>query len=290
MPTRQVLNRFQARAISPRRLYEYDLIGLGSAVFGGQLGSLAIFLKNLRFVGGKHAFFFCTHGSAIHGGDFFPNAYKRAEKSGLVIIGTGDWYGDCYLLHMPEPYPTAGHPDEIDLREAEEFGREMVMRSWKISSGEKGLIPPTPELIPMKFDPEKERSEGNHPAIPNFADVFKYHKEKCLYPKCRLCMDNCPMGGIDLSVDPPVIAKPCLSCEFCAKLCPTGALDMNEWLEAMIAGMGQHFPHIFLPPLEKAEKEKLFRKLVPFEKIDLNVTGYTLHKKHPQWIIGKGRQ
>ena len=121
--------------INPKELFEYDLIGLGSAVFGGQLGSMAVFLNKLRFVGGKHAFLFCTHGSVEHGGDFFPSAYRRAEKSGLVIIGTGDWYGDCYLLHMPQPYPTAGHPDEIDLKEAENFGREMVKRSWRISAG-----------------------------------------------------------------------------------------------------------------------------------------------------------
>jgi flavodoxin len=63
-------------------LYEYDLIGIGSAVFGGQLSSLAIFLNDPRFVSGKHAFFFCTHGIAPQGGDFFPNAYRRAKKSG----------------------------------------------------------------------------------------------------------------------------------------------------------------------------------------------------------------
>jgi hypothetical protein len=110
------------------------------------MGSL---LNDLRFVGGKHAFFFCTHGSGTRGWNFFPTAYQRARKSGLVIIGTGDWYGDCYLLHMPEPYPTAGHPDDIDLREAEAFGREMVMRSWKITAGETSLIPPEPKAPEM---------------------------------------------------------------------------------------------------------------------------------------------
>ena len=218
--------------VNPKELYEYDLIGLGSAVFGGQLGSMAVFLNNLRFVGGKHAFLFCTHGSIEHGGNFFPSAYRRAEKSGLVIIGTADWYGDCYLLHMPEPYPTAGHPDEIDLKEAENFGREMVVRSWRISAGETDLIPPVPEAPPMP-DMSSLPESGEVIASGKYASMLKFHKEKCLYPECRLCMDNCPMEGIDLSVKPPVIAKPCLDCEFCARLCPTGALDIDEWVEAM---------------------------------------------------------
>ena len=49
---------FKIKEANPRRLYEYDLIGIGSAVFGGQLGSVGVFLNELRFVGGKHAFLF----------------------------------------------------------------------------------------------------------------------------------------------------------------------------------------------------------------------------------------
>ena len=270
---------------NPKRLYEYDLIGIGSAVFGLQLGSLAIFLNDLRFVGGKHAFFFCTHGTAAHGGDFFSNAYKRAKKSGLIIIGTGDWYGDCFLLHMPEPYPTAGHPDEIDLQEAEEFGREMVKRSWQITGGETGLIPPEPPLPEMP----KINSE-NAVDVHSYSKKLKFHRGKCLYPRCRLCMENCPVTGIDLSVNPPVIAQPCLSCEFCARICPTGALDMNEWVREMAEVTGEVIPLIALPALEKAEAEGIFRRLISVEKLKLNNFGYMLHKNHPQWIIGKGSQ
>ena len=128
---------------NPKRLYEYDLIGIGSPVF--EVINVWEFLKDLRFVGGKHVFLFCTHGSAAKGGSFFYNAYKRIKPHGMTLIGTADWYGDCYLLHHTYPYPSKGHPDEIDLKEAEDFGREMVLRSWKIASGETSLIPPEPE-------------------------------------------------------------------------------------------------------------------------------------------------
>ena len=69
--------------------------------------------------------------------------------------------------------------------------------------------------------------------VGSFSELLKFDKEKCLYPSCTLCMENCPMNGMDLSVDPPILAKPCLDCEFCARLCPTGALDMTPWQEAM---------------------------------------------------------
>jgi flavodoxin/ferredoxin len=285
--------------VNPKGLHDYDLIGIGSAVFGGTLGSVATLLNDLRFVGGKHAFFFCTHGSAARGGNFFPTAYERAKKSGLVIIGRGDWYGDCYLLHMPEPYPTAGHPDDIDLREAEEFGREMVMRSWKMAAGATNLVPPEPK--PMEMPPGmarmdmRDRTSGELFDPRSYSKLLKFHNEKCLAPKCRLCMDNCPVDGIDLSVDPPILAKPCLSCEFCARLCPTGALDIDEWVEGMATMSYKGITRGPIQLLEQAEADGLFRRLAPGKNpdeyyADLDNYGYQKHKQHPQWVIGKGPQ
>ena len=205
------------------------------------------------------------------------------RRHGLIVIGMGDWYGNCYLLHMPEPYPTAGHPDEIDLKEALEFGKEMVERSQKITAGEIGLIPspPPPALLPPPF---KDNT------VLTLSDLLKFHKEKCLYPQCRLCMENCPMYGIDLSVDPPLLAKPCLSCEFCARVCPTGALDIDEWVHNMASMTSASVSSMILGSLEKAEGEGRFRRLIPVNKINFNTFGYMLHKKHPQWIVGKGLQ
>ena len=287
--------------VNPKGLHDYDLIGIGSAVFGKSLGSMAILLNDLRFVGGKHAFFFCTHGSGTHGFNFFPTAYERAKKSGLVIIGTGDWYGDCYLLHMPESYPTAGHPDEIDLKEAEEFGREMVMRSWKIKAGETNLIPPEPKTpeMPKLLEMDRMNLKGTNLErlfdANSYSRMLKFHKDKCLNPQCRLCMDNCPVAGIDLSVNPPILAQPCLSCEFCARLCPTGALDMDEWVEAMATMSYKSFLSGVIKSLEKAEEDGIFRRLSPGKNPDKYYTsldnyGYQKHKNHPQWIIGKGLQ
>jgi len=273
----------------PRRLYEYDLIGLGAPCFAVEPQNVSDFIKNMRFVGGKHLFAFLTHGGNPE--LYFPSIYPKLQKRGLKVIGMADWFGNCYLLHHVEPYPTMGHPDEIDLQEAEEFGKEMVERSRRISAGETGLIPEAPQKLPIQ--PPNGLSLD---VLDSFSSMVKYHKEKCLYPKCRLCMKNCPVDGIDLSVDPPVIANPCHPCEFCARICPTGALDMDEWVEAFSKETAKIMPLHLIPALEKAEAEGRFRRLPPIESLDkyyeyyanLDHYGFKKHKKHPQWIIGKG--
>jgi Fe-S-cluster-containing hydrogenase component 2 len=102
-------------------------------------------------------------------------------------------------------------------------------------------------------------------------------------------MDNCPMDGIDLSLDPPVIARPCEFCEFCARICPTGALDISDWLEAFSATLGggaSIMRELVMPKLAKAEAEGHFRRLLPIEEITYTHS-YKLHNKHPYWIIRK---
>jgi flavodoxin/NAD-dependent dihydropyrimidine dehydrogenase PreA subunit len=264
---------------NPRQLWEYDLIGLGSPVFGGEPGNVKAFINNMRFVGGKHIFVFCTHGSFPD--YFFPRIIPELKHRGLVVIGTGDWYGNCTLLHHLEPYPTAGHPDTLDLKEAEEFGKTMVDRSRRITAGETHLIPADP--LPPPPPPEAEKSSED--IIHALPSMLKFYKENCLYPKCRLCMEHCPMDGIDLTVKPPVLARPCISCEFCARICPTGAIDIMDWVKAL--SEPAFMKNIIQQNLEKAEREGRFRRLLPVEETG-TIPSYKLHPDHPQWIIGKG--
>ena len=300
----------EMRDANPLHLKKYDLIGLGSMVMGAAPANVIEFVDKMRYVGGKHFFTFCTHGTSY--GRYVSSLYPNIKKRGLVLIGSSDWYADCFLLHMAQPYPTAGHPDEIDFKEAEDFGREMVVRSQKISAGQKELIPPPPgELAPF---PGMGAPQGGKapaggppggappPGAPNmgvigtFSARLKYYKEKCLYPGCTLCQDNCPVFGIDLSVAPPILAKPCLDCEFCARLCPTKALDMDEWVKQMIEMTG-NLPrspkldkagHPLLTNLEKDEASGHFRRKIPLDQVKMEVSGYKVYTKHPQWIIGKG--
>jgi NAD-dependent dihydropyrimidine dehydrogenase PreA subunit len=276
---------FPIKEANPRRLYEYDLMGLGSPVIGGVPANVTAFISNMRFLGGKHIFSFCTH--CTMGFTFNPGIVPKLKEKGLIVIGWNDWYGHSWgPIHQPTPYPTDGHPDEIDLREAEEFGREMVWRSQKIYAGDTSLIPETPAPVPF---PDADVEDILRRL--SFKNVVKFHREKCTYPKCRLCMDNCPMDGIDLSVDPPIIARPCLNCTFCEQICPTGAIDGDESQQEILARhISAGLQKVGVKHLAEAEAEGRFRRLLPKEKVGWDTPVYKVHPKHPRFIIGKGPQ
>jgi flavodoxin/ferredoxin len=275
---------------NPRRLKEYDLIGLGSPVIGSpaigtEPPSFRAFINNMRFVGGKQAFSFCTHGT--HSEVFFPRVVRLLNRRGLVVIGTRHWYGGVNLPYMPKPYPTDGHPDNLDLQEAEDFGREIAELSKKIFSGQTGLIPPAPKLAGKIPAPPKIAGESSL-RDREFREMLEYHQEKCRYPKCQLCMDNCPLDGIDLSVNPAVIAKPCMNCQFCAEICPTGALDGSAYNEFAGPIVNRELKTFLMTDIVKAQAEGRFRPLVPADKIGTDLPLYKSHTKHPRWIIGRG--
>jgi len=81
------------------------------------------------------------------------------------------------------------------------------------------------------------------------------------------------MDGIDVSVKPPVIGKPCMRCMTCVKVCPTGAVTMARPEGGGPPGMPKDaweivFQDYYMAPLAKAEAEGRFRRLVPIEKIE----------------------
>jgi flavodoxin/ferredoxin len=267
----------------PRRLYDYDLIGLGSLVIIKEPPNVTAFIHNLRFVGGKHAFSFCTHGAM--GFMFNPSVVPQLKKKGLVVVGWNDWYGGGQALDMPTPNPTDGHPDQIDLEEAEDWGRQMVWRSQKIYAGDASLIPaePAPVSIPEFGDDANVRDL-------RYKAILRFNRAKCVYPHCRLCMDNCPMNGIDLTVEPPVVANPCMNCGFCLMICPTGALYVDEKkMEALCQWIRDDMRNWDPPRLAQAEAQGRFRRLVPADKIGWETPVYKVYNQHPGFIIGKGR-
>ena len=187
----------KVKDVDPKDLGQYDLIGLGSPVWMGGTPNVRNFLEGIPKQNGQHIFSFCTHGVLPE--LYFPSVVRKLNFRGFTVIGTRDWYGDYHHQLAPSPYYTAGHPDDIDLKEAEEFGREMVENSRKISDGETALIPPVPDpvLSPQLLVLLDFYQSGHNPH-----GRMSFDREKCAYPKCTLCMDNCLMNYIDLSADP----------------------------------------------------------------------------------------
>jgi flavodoxin/ferredoxin len=258
---------FPIKEADPHKMAGYDLIAFGYPIMGPMLKmNVSDFVDGLRYVGGKHIILFSTSDS---GGNNFPVIVPKLKEHGLVPIGYKSWRGSVYgPLGDPTPSKADGHPDKADLDDAEAFGREMVELSKKIYAGDKSLIPPEPvqqkrggaepaELVGSENDTPEQYMKRIH---------FKlvYEQSKCLYPKCQRCMDFCPVYGIDMTVEPRLIGKPCMMCNMCDQLCPTGAIyvdpEQMQW---------------------QAEIENYAAKGV--KQI------YQVYTKHPRFIIGYGR-
>lgn len=272
-------------------LAPYDLIGLGTPVWnGGWPPNVRLFVEDLPPQNGKHIFSFCTHG--IMPELYFPSVTRKLSMQGFTVIGMGDWYGSVHIQLLPKPYFTDGHPDEIDLQEAESFGRQMVATSRSISAVESKRIPPLPDFVltPQLLALLEFYQSGHNPHIHG---MLTYDRQKCKFPKCRLCQDHCPMGYIDLSVDPPRYGSKgdgCdmwMGCTFCELICPTGAIS-HDWENAFRAHM--KIAELFdgVSPLraahEKAVASGRLRQLVP-DKI--KGPYFKVYSKHPRFKISK---
>jgi ferredoxin len=169
----------------------------------------------------------------------FWSVVPMLEKKGLIIIGYNSWYGSVYqVLHAPKPYLTDGHPDEIDLKEAEDFGREMAERARRTAAGETNLIPELPkgpqadslwrshDAVFRNFPPPPPQpGEPMRPPSPPAKRTV--NTEKCTYPTCTLCADVCPVNAIDFSEQPVAFRKNCMNCALCDKLCPQLAIEVD---------------------------------------------------------------
>lgn len=231
--------------ITAQDLLGFDLIGLGSPVWHRRepFNVLGFIEYQMRCLEGKHGFIYCTHG--LYPGHFIGRMVSAMTLEGITVIGWNNWYGSVWMPEKPKPFFTDGHPDEIDLEEAKNFGREMVERSRRVSAGESNLIPVLPkgreyhDLYPGPGSTDRARpvpvagpgETGTMLLIDHRGFDFKINQEKCLYPRCTLCADNCPTYSINLSVSPPIFRKNCDRCWFCEQICPRGAIEL-DWKPA----------------------------------------------------------
>ena len=275
-------------------LAPYDLIGLGAPVWHRrEPANLMNFIEyTMNAVEGKHSFAFCTHG--LLPGRFLARVVPMMAQKGLTVIGWRNWYCSVTMPEKPKPYFTDGHPDAIDLDEAKRFGGEMAERSSKIYAGDTGLIPALPrgseydELYPGRgnsWQLKKGRKAGAPPNAERMEQTglrsfdFKFNRDKCLYPKCTLCIDNCPTNSINMSASPPIQRKRCDRCWYCEQICPRGAIEV-DW-EAIAKVINEHVAPGFIEIAEEAEAKKRFRRLIPPDKVGWNTYWYTV-KKHPR--------
>jgi ferredoxin/flavodoxin len=270
--------------MKPADLLEYDLIGFGSPVWGllptPNMMALINSLANLR---GKHCLAFLSHGlMPTRAPRTLVNALKSKQAT---VIGWNDWFGACYPWDMYKPYWTDGHPDEIDLKEAERWGQEMVLRSQRVASGEKELLPVMPKgeayykLYGRRPSPSRVPAWGRR----NSFDI-DINIEKCT--QCHLCVDNCPTGSINLETKPFVNSKSCERCSVCEQICPTGAVVFDFESVADYKKWGKRWERLtyFHKFALQLNENPRFRRLVPVEEVGKYDHWYEI-SKHPRIIL-----
>jgi flavodoxin/Fe-S-cluster-containing hydrogenase component 2 len=288
----------------PKKMSKYDVVAIGGPVwYFRETANLRLFVTNMPNMTGKLCVPFCTHGTNPDG--FFFSLNQVLQKKAITVIGWDDWYGGCsHVLHQPSPYFTDGHPDEIDLREAEAFGKAMGERAQRIYAGEKGLIPEIPAgadadslWVPQGFGESRGMGGGSGGGMPGrmpdaggqgtqmpgagaaapaaaagvaFAGgtpsgmpgggpaggsgeaprgrpgnanadtmIPTIDITKCVYPRCRSCMDMCLVDAVNLSIvstagsvlgSSVVVKEACLHCShpLCEKGCAYDAITFDN--------------------------------------------------------------
>jgi len=390
------------KKIDPKAMARYDVVAIGGPIwYYRETANLRLFISKMPNMAGKPCILFCTHGTQPSG--FFHWLMQPIQRKELTVIGWNDWYGGAsHVLHMPSPYVTDGHPDEIDLQEAEAFGKQMAERAQRIYNGEKNLIPDIPSgpdadplwakggmsggggmpggdmpggsmagraggppgsgapadtSVGAQSGMRGGGPEGGGPArganpeggrgggpggmmgsaneipkidmakcvyprctacvencVQNAIDFSRltpaallsespiivegcihcsqplceracvydaitykqmktkhvYDMKKCTYPKCTLCIDNCPMYSIDFS-NPlqPIVHNNCEGCDLCWCICPYDAISIPNIAEthALLANSETSWDSPFLANLNQAEKTGRFRRLTPIDKV-----------------------
>lgn len=129
----------------PLTLKNYDLVVLGSGIYGGKLNKKVIdFMKIVNEYPPSFAFF-NTHQSATSYQKAFNRIRAKIEENQSKIIGEFDCVGENLgmpketILGMLEKLPpeerkrqeakikeTVGHPNEQDLENAKAFGKSLI--------------------------------------------------------------------------------------------------------------------------------------------------------------------
>jgi ferredoxin/flavodoxin len=280
--------------VDSKRLLDYDLIGIGAPAIGyREPPNVTAFVKNLPRLKGRFAFTFCTHGTCPCG--FIAEMVAALRKKGMKVTGWNDWYGSAFMPYIARPYFSDGHPDEIDIQEAKEFGREIMERTLKISRDKSGLIP----RLPGKA--QYDRMYGTKPLLEELpkdlsiplSDWEKLKPivdlEKCI--SCGECVTHCPNQAITMDDKILISHKACGPCHvwFCEEICPTGAIAVNwepmdirdkstriyfaKLAESMMKYKELRRFRILFPPEEEGTKEPICkRKQHPRIKVQDGIT------------------
>ncbi|HSA37617.1 MAG TPA: flavodoxin family protein [Methanoregula sp.] len=123
--------------VYPEKLHEYDIVGFGSGIYSATFDPSVLSLADrLSYAAGKRAFLFSTYGAPafIANRKFIEKNHDQIRKKlllkGYTVIGEfgcAGWNTNSFLTFFGGL--NKGRPDAEDLRNAEEFARDMVQKA-----------------------------------------------------------------------------------------------------------------------------------------------------------------
>ena len=233
-----------------------DLVGLGAPVFYYQEPlNVRELVESLPPQQGRPWFLFCTHGNVI--GNFFPSLAGRLQERGARVVGYHHSYADITFPPYPRFSYTSGHPDALDLDQAREFGARMAGLA---AAGDY----PQPRPGPVSSESWLKQAQGMTPQrLAQVMPRLSLDPERC--DQCLICQGECPVGGIEVSADPPRLQDPCIHCYRCLVVCPNQAI-VADWQQVLPMVPG--FYEAYRQELELAASQGQFRWLVDPEAVD----------------------
>ncbi|WAC05315.1 MAG: flavodoxin family protein [Methanoregula sp.] len=127
------------RQVNPEELREYDLVGFGSGIYGATFDPSVLKLADrLPQVTGKKAFLFSTYGAPafVANREFIEKNHEQIRKKlhvkGYTVIGEfgcAGWNTNSFLKFFGGL--NKGRPDAQDLRNAEDFARDLKEKVQK---------------------------------------------------------------------------------------------------------------------------------------------------------------
>ena len=203
----------------PPDVRDYDVFGFGSPVYYYRPPfNVTDYLKGLPDLDGMPAFVFVMYGTyRFDTGNKIRQtlASKRAKEVGY-FHSRGH---DLFVGYLKEGYLfSPGRPSDVELAEAEAFGRDVAAHiAGRQYVRPQEDPPPSPVYRLERF------LTGRWFARNIYSRLFRVDREKCT--ACGLCMQLCPTGNVAEGRNRrPVWGRNCLLCLTCELKCPEGAI------------------------------------------------------------------
>lgn len=210
----------------PPNIKNYDIIGIGSPVYIFRPPFNVIdYLRGLPKLNDLPFFVFLLYGTKPGtAGNVIRKILSR--KGGNEIgyekfKGADYFYGYLQRGHFASP----NNPSEDELKQAEQFGQDLVSRI-----SEKDYIKPGMDALPPIVYCIERMITTKSQVRQIYSRFFKVDKEKCT--SCKICVKECPKNNIHFDQNEyPVWGRECIGCFYCEMKCPTDAITSPlDWL------------------------------------------------------------